>query len=95
MLGFLYVFVWPFALGLLSLAGVLFAPRRHLARTATVLALLIVSTSLPLAYGVWTSAARWQEGLAFSSLAVYPVVLLIYLAALLSRCGFIFLRIRR
>jgi len=94
MLMFLYVFIWPFVLGLLSILGVFFSKRHHLRKTATALALLILTTPAPLAYIIGNSHDRGVEDLAISSLGLYPATLALFLTALLGRLASIYLKRR-
>lgn len=86
MLGFIWIFIWPFLLPLICI-GVLSATRRErLLVAAAILTALTLVTAAPLIYGVLIS--RQAEGLAVASLVIYPASLAAIAATLLVR-GFL------
>ena len=93
MLGFLYIFVWPFLLPLICIVVLSIVARRHLASAAALLAFLMLGSAAPLAYSVATSP--YPEGLAISSLAAYPVSLAALICTSLARMLVIWLKTRQ
>jgi formate hydrogenlyase subunit 3/multisubunit Na+/H+ antiporter MnhD subunit len=82
-IGFLWIFVLPIVLPLISI-GVLSTVRRKRLPIASALLVLIGSVgAAPLAYSVW--ASPYAEGLAISSLVLYPLTLVAIICTLAAR----------
>ena len=89
-----YVFLWPFVLPVICVGVVAFVRRERLLKTGAVLAGLIALSAAPLAYSVLTTDP-FLNGIAISSLTIYPTALAVLVFAMLIRASFIWAKDRK
>ena len=92
LLGFLYLFAWPFLLPAICVLVLSLIRRTLVVRVAALMAFFVLISAVPIAYTLATSA--YPDGLALSSLSLYPFSLAALVVTLLSRLLLIRLRTR-
>ena len=86
-----YIFLWPFVLLMICVGVAGFVPRRHLIKASSALAIIAVLSAAPLAYSV-SKSDPFLNGIAISSLSLYPVILVVLAVTLLLRGAVIWIK---